>query len=323
MPDQDIKRNPRWGISPRRVVGILLTLSGVAVAAVLGRMCWRAYIEAPWTRDATVRAYVVTIAPEVAGRIVALSVADNQFVHKGDILIAIDPTNYKIAVARTQAALQQARIDSHIIERETQRREDLAKFDAVAVEQLQLYQSNVLVAHAKILQATADWHQALANLARTRIRSPVDGWITNLSAQRDDFSNLGQTELSLIVADSFWVDAYFEEHQLVQIHEGDNADIKLMGYSTVVGGHVASISRGINVANSLPNTQGLATVNPIFTWVRLAQRIPVRIHIDNVPSGVRLVAGITATVQIEPADNGPRGSLGRQNSADRARVSGK
>jgi RND family efflux transporter MFP subunit len=244
---------------------------------------------------------VVTIAPEVAGRIVALPVADNQFVHKGDLLIAIDPTDYKIAVARTEAALQQARIDSHNIERETQRREELAKFDAVAVEQLQLYQSNVLVAHAKILQATADWHQALANLTRTRIRSPVDGWITNLSAQRDDFSNLGQTELSLIAADSFWVDAYFEEHQLVRIHEGDNADIKLMGYSTAVAGHVASISRGINVANALPNTQGLATVNPIFTWVRLAQRIPVRIHIDNVPNGVRLVAGITATVQIESA----------------------
>jgi multidrug resistance efflux pump len=122
--------------------------------------------------------------------------------------------------------------------------------------------------------------------------------VTNLLAQREDFANIGQSELSLVDSDSFWVDAYFEETQLGSIREGDAATIQLMGYRQIVRGHVGSISRGINVANAQPNLQGLAAVNPIFTWVRLAQRIPVHVRIDKVPPDVRLVAGITATVRI-------------------------
>jgi multidrug resistance efflux pump len=71
-----------------------------------------------------------------------------------------------------------------------------------------------------------------------------------------------------------------------------------MGYSEIVHGHVDSIARAINASNAQPNSQGVATVNPIFTWVRLAQRIPVHLHIDEVPSGVVLAAGMTATVEI-------------------------
>jgi multidrug resistance efflux pump len=124
--------------------------------------------------------------------------------------------------------------------------------------------------------------------------------VTNLLAQLGDYVNVGQNEISLVDADSFWVDGYFEETNLEPIQVGDPASIKLMGYRQIVRGHVGSIARGINVANAAPNGQGLATVNPIFTWVRLAQRIPVRIHIDQVPEGVVLAAGMTATVQIDP-----------------------
>ena len=284
---------------PRRIFTVLITLTSLAVAAVLGPRMWRAYVEAPWTRDATVRAYIVTMAPEVSGRIVELDVTDNQFVHKGDLLMVIDPTNYKIAISRGEALLQQAIFDGQNIAREAQRRESLAKLDAVALEQLQLYQSNASIARAKIQQATADLHQARVNLERTRIVAPVEGWVTNLLARRDDYAGIGQSEVSLVDSNSFWVDAYFEENQLASIHEGDAASIKLMGYRPIVRGHVGGISRGINVANAQPNQQGLATVNPIFTWVRLAQRVPVRIHLDQVPQGVRLVAGLTATVEIE------------------------
>ena len=129
--------------------------------------------------------------------------------------------------------------------------------------------------------------------------APVNGWVTNLLAQLGDYANVGRTAISLVDADSFWVDGYFEETQLGSIREGDPANVKLMGYSQIVRGHVGSIARGINVSNAQPDQQGLATVNPIFTWVRLAQRVPVRIHIDQVPDGVRLVAGMTATVQID------------------------
>jgi multidrug resistance efflux pump len=282
----------------RRAVSLLITLGSVALAVVLGQSMWRAYVEAPWTRDGTVRAYVVTMAPEIAGRIVDLRVADNQLVHKGDLLMVIDPTDYKIAVSRSEAVLQQARSDAENITREAQRRARLNKLDAVALEQAQTYASNALIAQAQVQQAVANLRQARVNLERTQIRSPVNGWVTNLLAQREDFATIGQSEVSLVDSDSFWVDAYFEETQLRSIHEGDTATVQLMGYPQSVRGHVASISRGINIANAQPNQQGLATVNPIFTWVRLAQRIPVHISIDNVPPGLRLVAGITATVRI-------------------------
>jgi RND family efflux transporter MFP subunit len=259
---------------------------------------WRVYVEAPWTRDGTVRAYVVTMAPEIAGRIVELRVTDNQFVHKGDLLMVIDPTDYKIAVSRSEALLQQARSDAENVTREAQRRAGLTKLEAVAVEQAETYESNALIAHAQVQQAIANLRQARVNLQRTQIRSPVNGWVTNLLAQRDDFANIGQSEVSLVDSDSFWVDAYFEETQLGSIREGDAATVQLMGYQQAIRGHVASISRGINIANAQPNQQGLATVNPIFTWVRLAQRIPVHVSIDHVPQDMRLVAGITATVRI-------------------------
>ena len=261
-PEPAPRETPRRRL---RILPFVITLATIAVAGALGWAMWNAYMGAPWTRDGTVRAYVVTMAVEVSGYIVELPVADNQFVHKGDLLMVIDPTNYKIAVSLAEAAVQQA-------------------------------------------QANLD--QARVNLERTEIRSPVNGYVTNLLAQLGDYANVGQNEISVVDADSFWVDGYFEETNLEPIQVGDPAEIKLMGYSQIVRGHVGSIARGINVANAQPNGQGLANVNSIFTWVRLAQRIPVRIHIDHVPEGVVLATGMTATVQIDPRPGQPAKSLG-------------
>jgi multidrug resistance efflux pump len=287
-----------------RILPLLITLGAVAVAVVLGRAMWDAYLGAPWTRDGTVRAYVVTMAPEVAGRIVELPVADNQFVHKGDLLMVIDPTNYKIAISLAEAAVQQAQVNAQNVEREAKRRQELTSL-AVTVEEKQTFESNAQAAQAQYQQALANLDQARVNLQRTQIRASVNGWVTNLLAQLGDYANVGQNVISLVDADSFWIDGYFEETSLEPIQVGDPASIKLMGYSPIVRGHVDSIARGINVANAQPNGQGLATVNPIFTWVRLAQRIPVRIHIDEVPEGVVLAAGMTATVQIDPRPRPP------------------
>ena len=282
-----------------RIFPMLITLAVIAVAVVLGRAMWDAYMGAPWTRDGTVRAYVVTMAPQVAGQIVELPVADNQFVHKGDLLMVIDPTNYKISVSLSEAAVQQAQVTARNVEKEAQRRQELTSL-AVTKEEKQTYESNALAAQAQLQQAQANLDQAKVNLERTEIRSPVNGYVTNLLAQLGDYANVGTNVISLVDADSFWVDGYFEETNLEPIRVGDPASIKLMGYSQIVRGHVDSIARGINVANAQPNGQGLANVNPIFTWVRLAQRIPVRIHIDQVPDDVVLAAGMTATVQIDP-----------------------
>jgi multidrug resistance efflux pump len=341
-----------------RIIPLLITLATTALAGVLGWAMWEAYMGAPWTRDGTVRTYVVTMAPEVAGRIVELPVADNQFVHKGDLLLVIDPINYRIAVQLNEAAVRQAQasaknIDAQIIVQEAQvsarqaqveeaqaaltfaeqqaaRYRDLAEKEAGTVQleqqtasalrqsqaalrnaqasfasaerQIASLKAQLASAEASVAQATAQLNQARVNLERTKIHSPVNGWVTNLLVQLGDYASVGGNVISIIDADSFWVDAYFEETQLASVHEGDLANVKLMGYSQIVRGEVNGVARGIRVANAQPDPQGLATVNPIFTWVRLAQRVPVRIRINHVAEGVRLVAGMTATVQIEPSN---------------------
>jgi multidrug resistance efflux pump len=343
-------------VQPRTpVVPFLATLGTVVLAGLFGWAMWRVYVGTPWTRDATVRAYVVTMAPEVAGRIVELPVGDNKYVRKGNLLMVIDPTNYAIAVSQAEAAVQQAQasvqnIDAQIAVQQTQisanaaqldlakaalvfsqqqaaRYQSLAQKGAGTVEQAQQFASQLhqqeasvetavenlnlaqrqveaqkaqrLSAEATLAQAKAQLHQAQVNLERTRILSPVDGYVTNLLAHLGDYVNAGVNTISVVDADSYWVDGYFEETDLAPIREGDTAQIRLMGYSQVMRGHVDSIARAINVSNAQPDNQGVATVNPIFTWVRLAQRIPVRIHIDEVPPGVVLSAGMTATVEID------------------------
>ena len=275
-----------------------MTLIAVAVAVVLGRAMWEAYVAAPWTRDGTVRAYVVTIAPQIAGEIVSLPVADNQLVRKGQLLMVIDPTNYKIAVSLAEAAVQQAEANAENAAREARRRRALTTL-STTVEEKQTFESNAIAAQATYQQAVANLNQAQVNLRRTEIRSPVNGYVTNLLAQQGDYATVGQNLISLVDANSFWVDGYFEETNLDGIQVGDAATVKLMGYRRIVRGHVGSVARAISVANAQPTGEGLANVNPIFTWVRLAQRIPVRIHIDHVPKGVLLVEGMTATVQID------------------------
>jgi multidrug resistance efflux pump len=356
-----------------RVIPFLLTLGTVALAGLLGWWMWEAYMGTPWTRDATVRAYVVTMASQVAGQIVELPVGDNKYVHKGDLLMVIDPTNYTIAVDQAEASVQQAQasvqtIDAQIVVQQAQisattaqldlakaalvfsqqqsvRYQALAQKGAGTVEQAQQFASQLhqqeasvqaatenlnlaqrqvealkaqhLSAEATLAQTKAQLHQAQVNVERTRIVSPVDGYVTNLQAQLGDFLSVGVNAVSVVDANSFWVDGYFEETNLAPIRVGDPAKIKLMGYSQAARGHVDSIARAISVSNALPNNQGVANVNPIFTWVRLAQRIPVRIHIDEVPPSIVLSAGMTATVEIDdlarptgnesapPANQGP------------------
>jgi multidrug resistance efflux pump len=294
LPPAPAPRRPR-----RRILPFLFTLAVVAGAVWLGRAMWQTYMEAPWTRDGTVRAYVVTMAPQIAGQIVKLPVIDNQFVHKGQLLVVIDPTDYRIAVDLAQAAAERAQVTARNAEREAVRRQELTRL-AVTKEEKQTYESDAVADAAAYQQAMANLNQARVNLQRTEIRSPVNGYVTNLLAQLGDYATVGENLISLVDADSYWVDGYFEETNLDRIRKGDPATVKLMGYPQLLHGHVDSIARAITVANAEAGQEGLANVNPIFTWVRLAQRIPVRIHVDQVPAGVHLVAGMTATVQVDP-----------------------
>jgi RND family efflux transporter MFP subunit len=262
---------------------------------------WNTYMGAPWTRDGTVRAYVVAVAPEVAGRIVSVPVADNQYVHKGDPLLTIEPIDYAIAVQLAEAAVNQARAKADNAEREVTRRQHLTDLET-SEEQRETFTTTAVAAEATYRQALANLAQARVNLGRTSIRSPVNGYVTNLTTQLGDYGMVGKNVISIVNADSFWVDGYFEETNIGRIHVGDSAQVKLMGYAEPLQCHVESVARGITVQNAQSDQSGLANVNPVYTWVRLAQRVPVRIEIDRVPPGALLVAGQTATVQINPDD---------------------
>ena len=301
-----IKR--RSALASVHALPVLATLVAVALAALLGWGAWQYYMGTPWTRDGAVRAYVVKVAPQVAGEIVSLPIVDNQFVHKGDLLMLIDPRNYSIAVRQAQAAVEQAQAVADNARAEMVRREKLNDI-AVTMEERQTYISQATSAEATYQTALANLEQARINFKRTQVRSPVNGYVTNLSAQLGNYADVGSLQLSIINSDSYWVDAYFEETALSRINPGDAATIKLMGYTPLLRGRVLGLSRGINVPNATPDASGLASVNPIFTFVRLAQRVPVRIHIDEVPDDIKLVAGMTATVQIEPVKAPPLSDL--------------
>jgi multidrug resistance efflux pump len=282
------------------IVPILITLGSVAVAAFLAWATWQTYMGAPWTRDGTARAYVVTMAPEVAGRIVKLSVADNEFVHEGDDLFEIDPADYRIALEQAQAQAQRDAAALDYARENDNRKASLAKQGWTSTDIYQQTTSTLRQSEGVVALDKAAIAKAQLDIRRTVIRSPVNGYVTNLLARLGDYATIGQRLISVVDADTFWVDGYFEETSLGMIHDGDSATVKLMGHSQLVRGHVDSVARGIKIPNAQPDQTGLASVNPIFTWVRLAQRVPVRIHIDRIPDGVRLVAGMTATVQIDP-----------------------
>ncbi|MCL8383398.1 efflux RND transporter periplasmic adaptor subunit [Xanthobacter aminoxidans] len=281
----------------RRVTGVLLTLAVVGIAGILGWRMWETYMTTPWTRDGTVRAYVVTVAPQISGRIIELPVKADQFVHKGDLLMVIEPSDYQNALANAEAAVARAKADLENKKAEAERRTKLSAI-AASEEEKQSFAASADMAVAAYQQALADRDQAKLNLSRTRIVSPVNGYVTNLLTQVGDYGTSGQRALSVVDSDSFWVDGYFEETVLAGIHVGDKAKVALMAYSTPLAGHVTGIGRGIAIPNVAPDVSGLASVNPVFTWVRLAQRVPVRIALDPVPPSVILSAGLTATVSI-------------------------
>ncbi len=280
-------------------IRITATLVTVVIAVVLGTWAFCEYEYAPWTRNGRVRAYVVDTAPEVAGRIMDVPVKDNQFVHKGDVLYTIDSRDFDAAAKRAQAALDAARVRLALGRQNARRRVELPSGD-VSQEERQIHVANADVGQADVYAADAALAKAQADLERCQIRSPVNGWITNLTVRAGNYANVGQRQLSVVDADSFWIYGYFEETRLRGIRAGAKARATLMGYpESELTGHVDSIGRGIADADAAPDSTGLPQVNPVFTWIRLAQRIPVRIHIDSVPGSVHLAAGETCTIHID------------------------
>ena len=281
----------------RSVLPLLVTGAIVALAAWAGWYVWQLYNLNPWTRDARVRANIVTVAPDVAGPIIELNVRDNQEVRIGDVLFTVDQARYRLAVEQAQAALEAARSTLQ------QRNDELARrlrltTDAISEEALNQAKSASAAAQAGSDQAQAMLDIAKLNLARTVVHSPVNGHITNLLLEKGDYATQGRAIVAIVDSDSFYVAAYFEETKLPLIRIGAPASIRLLGANASFGGKVESIARAITDRENAVGGDLIANVNPTFNWVRLAQRIPVRIAID-VPPGMTLSAGMTATVVIE------------------------
>jgi multidrug resistance efflux pump len=195
---------------------------------------------------------------------------------------------------------------------QAERRQHLTNL-ATTPEEQQLYVGNATQAQAAFDAAQQQVEQADINLKRTQVRSPVNGYVTNLLMRVGDYAHAGMTNISVIDADSYWIDGYFEETKMAHICVGDRAEARLMGYRDPIVGRVQTVTRGISVSNAAPSTQGLPSVDPVYTWVGLAQRVPVRIRITDVPAGVPLVSGTTATVTIRNAE--PSGGWLRQRFA--------
>jgi RND family efflux transporter MFP subunit len=291
----------------RETLKTAATLLILALAVIAALVIWDSYVTAPWTRDGAVRAQVASIAPEVSGQITEVRVVDNQFVHQGDVLYVIDPFDFRVALATAKAQLRQNAADLQVKRVQADRRLHLSDLATTAEEQQQ-FTGAATQAQAAFDSAQQQLAQADINLKRTQVRSPVNGYVTNLLMRVGDYAHVGVTNISVIDADSYWIDGYFEETKMAHVCVGDRVEAVLMGYRDPIVGRVETVTRGISVANAAPSTQGLPNVDPIYTWVRLAQRVPVRIKITDVPAGVPLVSGMTVTVTIRDAEAGESGS---------------
>jgi RND family efflux transporter MFP subunit len=297
-----------------RTTATLLILAAAVLAALV---IWDYYITAPWTRDGAVRVQVADVAPQVSGQITEIRVVDNQYVHQGDVLYVIDPFDFQVALDTDKAQLREKAADLQVKRMQAERRQHLTNL-ATTPEEQQLYVGNATQAQAAFDAAQQQVEQADINLKRTQVRSPVNGYVTNLLLRVGDYAHAGATNVSVIDADSYWIDGYFEETKMAHICIGDRAEAQLMGYRDPIVGRIQSVTRGISVSNAAPSTQGLPNVDPIYTWVRLAQRVPVRIRITHVPVGVPLVSGMTATVTIRDAEAQQSASSLRQRLASLA-----
>jgi multidrug resistance efflux pump len=278
------------------VVRVLLTLILLVVAVVLSYDLASYYLYSPWTRDARVRANVVSVAPDVSGYVDDIRVRNNQFVHKGDVLFIIDQERYRLALADAEATLAARHAQHLMLLDQYQRRSKLAPGYTITVEDLNNARRQSETAIANYQQAVASRDTAALNLKRTEVRASVNGFVTNLNLAPGTFATQGKAVMALIDSDSYRVEAYFEETKIPHIKPGAIAEIYLMDGSPALQGTVVGIARGITDQDNKDGPELLSSINPTFTWVRLAQRIPVGIHLTHVPPGVLISAGMTCTV---------------------------
>lgn len=282
----------------RQLLRIAVTVVLLAGAALSAWFLWSYYKLDPWTRNGRLRADTLQIAPDVTGLVTEVHVRDNQIVHAGDTLFVIDPDRFTLARDEAAAALHELDVQIAQARREDSRNRKLGDLVSDEVREQSRMKVDALVASRA--RAEAAVRVADLNLERTRVRAPVDGMVSNIELQPGDYAAAGHALFALIDQNSLRAEGYFEETKLDRIHVGDRVELELMGNGRVFGGHVESIAGGIEDRDTVSSPRLLANVNPTFNWVRLAQRVPVRVKLDHPPPALLLVAGRTVTVRVVP-----------------------
>jgi len=278
-------------------------LTGAVVLAAAAAAAWKyqVYITNPWTRDGQVRAQVIQVTPRVTGPIINLPIRDNQRVQADELLFEIDPRTFEATVKQARADLEQARVNVDEARDEAARVERIRQRDkgAVSAEEVTSRKNALRTAEAKVLAAQAALEEAELNLEFTRVKAPVDGYVTNLNLRPGSQAVANQAVLALVDADSFWVHGFFRENHIEGIAPGDHAIVTLMSYpDRPLAGRVDSLGWGIYQQDGSPAQNLLPSVSPTFQWIRLAQRVPVRVHLVDVPEDIALRVGTTASVLV-------------------------
>ncbi len=284
-----------------RLLKITITTVALVAGAFTLWMLYSYYTYYPQTRDGKVRADVVSLAADVTGMVDEVMVQDNQVVKKNQLLFTIDRVRLTNDIAEAEAATAIAKAALQSADRESKRY--LALTGAVAKQEVDTHRSAAETAQAEYARAKAQLERAKINLERAQVRSPVNGIVTNFSLVPGTYATAGQAVMAIVNQDSYYISGYFEETKLSRIRVGMRATVEIMGESQSLQGHVDGMAAGIEDRERVSTSGGLmANVNPTFSWIRLAQRVPVRIALDKVPDGVTLIAGRTATVVIDDAN---------------------
>lgn len=280
----------------RKIARYAITILLVIIAVVIIFRAWVFYTQSPWTRDAKFAADVVAISPDVTGLITAVPVHDNQLVKKGDTLFVVDRPRYQKALDQAQADVEYYQALVSEKRREAARRNQLGT-SAMSREAIEQANNDLQTSEHQLAKSIATRDLAKIDLDRTAITAPSDGWVTNLNVYQGEFITRGSVAVALVQQRSFYVLAYLEETKLHGVEPGYRAEVTPLGSNVVLRGTVDSVAAGVTNSSSSVDSKGMATVDSNLEWVRLAQRVPVRIRLDQQP-GNRFPAGTTATVVI-------------------------
>lgn len=280
---------------------LIISFALFGTALYFGYNKYKEYFANPWTRDGQVRAQVIQVSPRVSGMVTKIDIIDNQFVKKGDLLFEIDKEPFLIQIAQTKAELKREQANLRGTQIEYERVKKIAKRDKGAISQKDMvrHEVNYYKSLANIDSLKEKLNNAKLNLTFTDIHASVDGYVSNINFQVGSQAVANKAILALVDSNSFWVFGYFRENMIGDVKIGDKAKVILMAYDNKpLSGRVESIGWGIAPSDGNPGVNLLPSIKPTFQWIRLAQRVPVRVELDTLPDGVQLRFGLTASVII-------------------------